>query len=235
MEFDQSLGLKRETTFDAIILYVATGLFALTIVLATIQVIVRVFGIGIFGAMHWTEPAARFILIVATYWGAAVASRNDEHIRMNYVLDKLEENHPKVRSGFEVVVAIVVIAFVAIALRGTVGSAYANWHTSIGGIGFITSGVIYLGIAIGLAVMLYYEGANLFERFRIVTGIKEPPTDSSAEAGSGATRPADAVEESTGTDERSTDERSTNDGRSTDDVSGGHDSDEIDVDRAEDP
>ena len=196
MEFDQSLDLKRNTIFDAVILYVATGLFALTIVLATVQVIVRVFEIGIFGGMHWTEPAARFILIVATYWGAAVASRNDEHIRMNYVLDKLEENYPRVRSAFEVIVAIIVIVFVAVALRGTIGSSHANWYTSIGGIGFVTSGVLYLGISIGLAVMLYYEGANFLERARIVTGSKDPDAELVTEKGAGTARSTDAAEDS---------------------------------------
>jgi TRAP-type transport system small permease protein len=160
MEIDQSLGLKRDNTFDAVILYTATALFALTIVLTILQVAVRTLGIG---GLHWTEPVARFILIIGTYFGAAVATRNREHIKIDLVLERLTEDRPNVRRGLNALVAIAVVLFVVVALRSTIGATIANWTTSIGGAALITSGMIYLGISVGLGLMLVYELINLRE------------------------------------------------------------------------
>lgn len=167
MEIDQSLGLKRDNVFDAAVLYTATALFTLTIVLTVVQVTVRVFNLG---TLHWTEPVARFILIVGTFFGAAVATRNHEHIKINLLLDKLTEARPSLRLVLDSIVGIIVVLFVLIAVRSTAGAAINNWNTSIGGTAVITSGMIYLGIAIGLGLMLIYEVANLSESVRGLTG-----------------------------------------------------------------
>lgn len=156
MEIDQSLDLKRDHLFDRIVLYSATGLFAITIVLTTIQIFVRLLDLPTFGVLHWTEPAARFILIVATYVGAAVAVRNNEHISIQFLLERLTGRKPRIGLTIQVLGELIVISFLVIALQGTTITALGNWTTSIGGIGFITAGHIYLGIAIGIALMLIY-------------------------------------------------------------------------------
>lgn len=156
MEIDQSLDLKREHLFDRIVLYSATGLFAITIVLTTIQIFVRLLDLPTFGVLHWTEPAARFILIVATYVGAAVAVRNNEHISIQFLLQRLTGRKPRIGLTIQVLGELIVISFLVIALQGTTITTLGNWTTSIGGIGFITAGHIYLGIAIGIALMLIY-------------------------------------------------------------------------------
>lgn len=170
MQVDQALSLHDDSLFDRVVLYAATALFASTIALATVQVAVRQFGLELFGLAHWTEPAARYVLIVATYLGAAVASRNGEHIKMEFLLDRLENRYPRARRVLDLLVAALVALFVAVALRGTAGSAAAGWETSIGGIGFVTAGTLYLGIACGLAVMLLYELGNLADRLRALGG-----------------------------------------------------------------
>lgn len=161
MEIDQSLDLKQNTLLDRVVMYAAVGLFALTIVLATIQVLVRQFNLPV--SAQWTEPLARFILIVATYFGAAVATRNREHIRMTYILDKLEDRYPRVRTRFDLFSSVVVIAFLAFALWGTVPATVANWGSEMGGIRLVTSGMLYLGISTGLALMLLFESIHLYD------------------------------------------------------------------------
>lgn len=168
MEIDQSLDLKREHLFDRIVLYSATGLFAITIVLTTIQIFVRLLDLPTFGVLHWTEPAARFILIVATYVGAAVAVRNNEHISIQFLLERLTGRSPRIGLTIQVLGELIVISFLVIALQGTTITALANWTTSIGGIGFVTAGHIYLGIAIGIALMLIYA---LIDIVTLVKGI----------------------------------------------------------------
>lgn len=156
MEFDQSLDLKTDTWFDRIVLYLGTGLFALTVVLATIQVAVRVFDLPTWGTMYWTEPLARFVLIVATYIGAAVATRNNEHVSIKFIQEKIADRSPRLARALRLVNAAIVLVFLVVAFRGTAESAIDDWGTSIGGIDFVTSGVLYLGITVGLFFMLAY-------------------------------------------------------------------------------
>lgn len=161
MEIDQSLDLKRDHLFDRIVLYTATGLFAITIVLTTIQIFVRLLDLPTFGVLHWTEPAARFILIVATYVGAAVAIRNNEHISIQFLLERLTEWKPRIGLTVQVLGELIVISFLVVALQGTTITAFGNWTTSIGGIGFVTAGHIYLGISIGIALMVIYAAIDI--------------------------------------------------------------------------
>ncbi|NGM67960.1 TRAP transporter small permease subunit [Natronolimnobius sp. AArcel1] len=160
MEVDQSLDISQESLFDRVVLFLAAGMFTLMIVLATMQVLIRTLNLPI--TAQWTEPAARFTLIVATFFGAAVASRNREHIRMTFVLNKLEEKRPDVRQVFDLISSVVVVVFVVFALSGTVPAIVNNWNSNLGGVGFVTSGLLYLGISVGLACMLIYESQVLY-------------------------------------------------------------------------
>lgn len=171
MEIDQSLDLKRETLFDRAVLYTATALFTLTIVLTTMQVFIRWLGLPTFGVLHWTEPAARFVLIIATYIGAAVALRNGEHISIRFLLERLTDWNPELGRVISILGDLIVIGFLGIALRGTTMTTIGNWATSIGGIGFVTSGHIYLGISIGIGLTLLYAVVDLAVTFyRLVFG-----------------------------------------------------------------
>lgn len=160
MEVDQSLNLKTDTLFDRAVLSTATGLFALTIVLTTIQVFVRWLELPTFGFLHWTQPAAKFLLIVATYLGAAVAMRNDEHISIQFMLEWVEERHATLGRALDVFSDLVVVGFLGVALRATAMTAADSWTTSIGGIGFVTSGYLYLGISVGVALTMLYAVAD---------------------------------------------------------------------------
>lgn len=156
MEIDQSLELKHDWLFDKIILYAATGLFTLTIILTATQVLVRVFEIPMLGSLNWTQPAARFILIVATYLGAAVALRNNEHIAIQFLLERLTNRNKTIGNLILILGKLIVVGFLAVALVGLARTTIVDWTTSIGGIGFVTAGHLYLGIGIGFLLMLIY-------------------------------------------------------------------------------
>ncbi|ADJ13866.1 TRAP transporter small permease [Halalkalicoccus jeotgali] len=156
MEIDQSLELKTDHLFDKVVLYSATGLFATTIILTTIQIFVRLLDLPTFGYLHWTEPAARFILIIATYLGAAVAIRNSEHIAIQFLLERLTKWNPRLGLAVQLLGDLIVIGFLWVAFLGTSTNAIGDWTTSIGGIGVVTAGHIYLGITVGVVLMLIY-------------------------------------------------------------------------------
>ena len=159
MQIDQSLGLHRESVVDRLIIAIAVGFFLLTIVLVSLQVVVRTFDFPV--TLGWTEPAARLALIIGTYFGAAVATRNHEHISMDIVLQKLGERSPKMKLVFDVIVRIISLLTLLIVLAGLYSGAYGGWNSNWADMSGVTVGMIYLAIAIGLTLMLGYEFLEL--------------------------------------------------------------------------
>ncbi|QCC49412.1 TRAP transporter small permease [Halobellus limi] len=163
MEADQSLSIKKENVLDRVFLYTAVALFGLTLLLTTVQVLVRQIPFLGFIDANWTVPVARFTLIIMTYIGGAVATRNREHISIDLVLDWVGKFYPRLRIGLNIISDLIVIAFLTIAVYGTMLSTSGNWNTSVGAVSGITSGYIYLGIGVGLLGMLIYELQHIYD------------------------------------------------------------------------
>jgi len=157
MEIDQSISVRNTGLLDRIVLYSATLLFALTVILATTQVFVRLVGFIPGDLFYWTVPLARLIFIVMTYVGAAVAIRNQEHISIDMLLDRLEKRNPLLRTVLDAFVGVAVIVFLAIALYGLYLSTVSNWTSPIGGLAGVNSGYVYLGMGTGVLLMLIYS------------------------------------------------------------------------------
>ena len=176
MELEQTLDLKTDTLYDKAVLFVATALFIATITFTTIQVLVRQVGFGS-EYFFWTESAARIILIFMTFLGAAVASRNYEHISIELLLEKIQMRHPVVRIVLDLFVAIVVILVLTIFLRGTTARTLSDWGTSFGGgIAGLTLGMVFLGMSVGIAAMLIYELQKLVYNGRVLlANVRDEP------------------------------------------------------------
>jgi len=152
----QRIETLTENIFDKIILYIAMGLFVITIVLATIQVLVRNIPMLPIEHFFWTAPLARIIFIIMTYFGAAVAARNVEHISMQLILDRLGESVPRVSLVFGILSTSVVIIVTIVAVVGVAILSMERWGQVIGGIDIGHYGYVYLGITIGLSTTLLY-------------------------------------------------------------------------------
>jgi TRAP-type C4-dicarboxylate transport system permease small subunit len=155
MKIDQTLDLHRSTILDKVLLYTGAISFVLILVLASVQVFVRVVDVGL--TLRWTEALSRYILVVGTYFGAAAATRNREHIRISMVLDRLEKQNYNFYLFLKIFVQTVVVAFVLIAIWATGLAAISNLSTSLPGTSFVTSGMIYAGMCLGLLGMGIYE------------------------------------------------------------------------------
>ncbi|POG54294.1 TRAP transporter small permease [Haloferax marisrubri] len=166
MDIDQSINLEVENTLDAAFLYLATGLFGLTVVLTTAQVLVRQIPILSFININWSVPVARFTLIIMTFIGGAVVTRNQEHISIDMILDWVGNYYPRFRVVVATIADAIVIGFLTIALYGAYLSTVSNWTTSVGAVQGITSGHLYLGIGVGLAGMLIYEVQHFVNMIR---------------------------------------------------------------------
>jgi TRAP-type C4-dicarboxylate transport system permease small subunit len=156
MDIDQSIDVRQESLVDRLVVYTATLLFTLTVVLATAQVIIRFTNVIPGDRFYWTVPLARLTFIVMTYMGAAVAIRNREHISIEMLLDRLERRNPRARRVLDVLVTVVVASFLAVVLYGLVLSTTGNWTSPIGGLTGVTSGYVYFGMGLGIFFMLLY-------------------------------------------------------------------------------
>lgn len=160
MEIDQSLALKRDNIFDRLVLNIATFFFIMTVVMATVQVVVRVFELPIPGGAWWTVAVARYCLIIGTFFGAAVASRNREHIKMDILNGYLEQNFPRLGIAVDVFVQLVVIAFLGVTVYAASLAMVQNRGELLLDLP-IPSSYLYGAIAAGLAVTMIYELLHL--------------------------------------------------------------------------
>ncbi|GEM_PF-2811131 len=190
MEIEQSLDVKTDTRLDRAVLYAAMFFFSMTVILVSVQVSLRYLPIPI-GIGHWTEPLSRYMLIVGTFFGAAVAARNREHISMYFMLERVEARAPRLHAGLQLVVSVVVITFLAIAVVAGITAATRNWGNYFGGVYIVTMGQMMTLISLGLALYLFYSLLEFRDRIlvardRLLRG-ELPGTagESSADEGSG--------------------------------------------------
>lgn len=179
MEIDQRLNLKEENKLDSLSILLSTVMFTLLIVLVSAQVLMRIFNLPITAV--WTEPIARYMFIVGTYVGAAVASRNNEHVRLTLIRERLLSGRERAQFVLDVVSVLAVLAFVAVALWALAQAAIQGWNTkALGGIATLTAGHIYMGIFAGFSLMAVFEIQNLIAAVEGVFGsdvTTERPTE----------------------------------------------------------
>lgn len=141
---------------------VATLLFLSTIVLVTIQVFVRTVlnPLGIDVIILWAEPAARIALILGSFWGAAVVSRNREHIAITFPLKNIRERSTVAYAFCRSAIGVLSVCFSALVTYGMFEKAVSQWDRTFSGLGVVPGGVIYVAVALALALMTAYELRN---------------------------------------------------------------------------
>lgn len=173
---DHRLELHSGSLADKVVLYIATGLFLCTIIFVTLQIVVRNV-INDFTpyalTVTWTEPAARMALVIGAFWGAAVASRNKEHIIIDFPLQKLRAKSNRLYLACRVFIGVLSIIYVVVLLYGMFLKVINQWHTTFSGLDIIPGGLIFLSITIGLFLMLIYESSNIIEEFRIAARVSD--------------------------------------------------------------
>ena len=160
MEIEQSLDIKTDTLFDRAVLYLAVFCFTMTIVLVSFQVALRFTPLQ-FSWGYLTEPVSRYTLIIGTYFGAAAAARNKEHISMYFMLERVERIAPRFHAALQVFVAVIVLAFLIIATAAAVFAATNNWRATFGGVYIVTIGQMFVLISIGFGLYLLYSILDL--------------------------------------------------------------------------
>lgn len=160
MEIDQTLDLKTDTLFDRLVLYIATAFFVMTIVLVSIQVLLRWIPYQI-GIGYWTEPLSRYVLILGTYFGAAAAARNHEHISMYFVLERIEQRYPRFHAGIRIIGDLIIIGFLSVTVYAALFAASNNWEAAFGGVYIVSIGQLFVVISIAIAIYVVYAIVDL--------------------------------------------------------------------------
>lgn len=160
---EQTLALKHEHVLDYISLYGTTIIFTLAILAASAQIMLRLVlrPLGFDYTLAWTISAARILFVIGVYWGASVASRNSQHIKITYFRNLLKE-HGRASRLTNILTFIFSSIFLLVALYGFIIKASSEWHATPGGLQGIPIGLIYSAIALGFAVTLYYESSSFF-------------------------------------------------------------------------
>lgn len=143
--------MKKKIWFlDAALDTVIALAFVFMLLCAVMQVLFRyVLQISV----PWTEEAARFAMIFVTFWGAATAMRDREHITI-YALFDIIPKMPRLLMQLLFIVAMGV--FLANVFAGSLEMVRLTWDTSVGSIGWLKIGQVYLFLTSGIVFMMFY-------------------------------------------------------------------------------
>jgi TRAP-type C4-dicarboxylate transport system permease small subunit len=142
-------------------------LLAIMFVVTLFQVVARVI-LGI--SSVWSEELARFLYVCLVFIGAAPLIRDDEHIRVGVLTDRLTG---RPQSVMRLVTIVLTIPFIAIMTWGAWTNTVANWRTYAPTLDWLSIGYIYLVIWIAGLLMLWYLTVNLVRNLRAL--LRETP------------------------------------------------------------
>jgi TRAP-type C4-dicarboxylate transport system permease small subunit len=141
---------KKMVAFDNTLDTIITIVFVFMLLATIMQVVFRyVLQISV----PWTEEAARFALIFVTFWGAATALRERDHIAINTFFDKIPL---KPRLLLQLVFIVAMGIFLVNVFVGSFAMIKLTWHTPVGSIGWLKTGHVYLFLPSGIVLMMIY-------------------------------------------------------------------------------
>ncbi|MBA7498432.1 hypothetical protein ES704_01169 [subsurface metagenome] len=145
---------KRKVDYVNIITILA---FIVMVIVVLLQVIFRyVMRISV----PWTEEFARYLLILITFVGGALAVRDKQHIAVTAIIDKLPK---KIRYYLNKCFNISIILFLVAVFKGSIIMVNLTWETPVGSISWLSAGKIYLILPISIVIMLGYLIRQLIE------------------------------------------------------------------------
>jgi TRAP-type transport system small permease protein len=139
-------------------------LLAVMFLVTLFQVVARVI-LGI--SSVWSEELARFLYVCLVFIGAAPLIRDDEHIRVGVLTDRLRGRS---QSVMRLVTIFLTIPFIAIMTWGAWTNTVANWRTYAPTLDWLSIGYIYLVIWLAGLLMLWYLTVNLVRNLRVLLG-----------------------------------------------------------------
>lgn len=135
---------------DKILTVVNTGMCIIMVLLVWYQIIGRNLNITV----TWTDEMCRYIMIIFTFFGAALAINTDEHIRIQIIKDRLSK---PVQLALDIIESILTAVFLGFCIYGAYSMAKQSWTVPVGFTSkSLSIGHIYMLIGLGLAVQELY-------------------------------------------------------------------------------
>ena len=147
-------------TFDRALVVVSTSIFILVLGLLVVQIVSR----QLSQTQSWTEELARYLFILSSFLGSAIALRTGEHIRIASFADRLPS---RVRLFLDVIADTLMIVFLLITAYGAWRMGQRMLHVPVGfSSTFVSIGYIYLALFGCLIISLYYLFRHLVATLR---------------------------------------------------------------------
>lgn len=135
-----------DNTLDLIITIVFIFMLLSTIMQVVFRYLLHV-------SVPWTEEAARFALIFVTFWGAATALRERDHITISTFFERIPI---KPRLLLQLVFIVAMGIFLVNVFVGSFAMIKLTWNTPVGSIGWLKTGHVYLFLPSGIVLMMIY-------------------------------------------------------------------------------
>jgi TRAP-type C4-dicarboxylate transport system permease small subunit len=111
----------------------------------------------------WSVELARYLFVLIVFVGAAALMKDEAHIRIGAMTDRLPKTGQKV---LRVIARLLIIPFVMIMTWGAYLNMVSTWQAVLPTIEWIRIGYIYLSICLCGMIMLFYLVSNLVYEFR---------------------------------------------------------------------
>jgi TRAP-type C4-dicarboxylate transport system permease small subunit len=111
----------------------------------------------------WSVEFARYLFVLIVFVGAAALMKDEGHIQIGVMTDRLPETGKKV---FRIIARLMIIPFVLIMTWGAYLNMVSTWQAVLPTIDWIRIGYIYLSICLCGMIMLFYLVSNLVHEFR---------------------------------------------------------------------
>ena len=142
-------------------------LLAVMFLVTLFQVVARVI-LGI--SSVWSEELARFLYVCLVFVGAAPLIRDDEHIRVGVLTDRLIGRPLTI---LRLLTILLTIPFIAVMTWGAWTNTVVNWRTYAPTLDWLSIGYIYLVIWVTGLLMLWYLAVNLVRNARALLRTRE--------------------------------------------------------------
>jgi len=142
-------------------------LLAVMFLVTLFQVVARVI-LGI--SSVWSEELARFLYVCLVFVGAVPLIRDDEHIRVGVLTDRLTGRPLTI---LRLLTILLTIPFIAVMTWGAWTNTVVNWRTYAPTLDWLSIGYIYLVIWVTGLLMLWYLAVNLVRNARALLRTRE--------------------------------------------------------------
>lgn len=134
---------------------VGIGLFILLLLLGTTQVVVRFITAPYLGFnVAWTGEATRFVLIYSTMVGSVIAARDQDHIQIELVINRVPQ---RLQKATRFVIHLAAFAFLVFAAYGSYLATLNDVGVATGAVPYITMEYVYGALIVGFVGMAIYE------------------------------------------------------------------------------